>query len=219
MSLQTRLEAFAQAIGADIKQLRTDVAASGGSGGPAASPVGVKATALPTATSLDGTEIIYLVQGGISEKAPVSLIRPWSEEIRTTTYVNATVTASDVFVGFVPLANTRYLIDVLVTAQSIAATSGIQTAIVGPTTGITRSSVKVISAATATTDQLNHLALNGFQVALNSLTTPHLISVQAIVEVGATPGAGNLRFQARTEVAATNAVQIFPGSSMRWRVI
>ncbi len=209
MSLQTRLEALVAAIGADIKALQN--APGGGSG--------TKVSALPIAGLLDGTEIVPIVQGGITERTTVSALRPWNEQTLTTTYINSTLTASDVFVGFIPLANTRYLIDALLTVQSNAATTGVQTALAGPTTGLTRSSVKIISASAATTDKVDHLAVNGLQIAVAGLTTPSLLSMQAIVEVGATPGTGNLRVQARSEVAIANGVQIFPGSSMRWRAI
>lgn len=209
MSLQTRLDALITAIGADIKALQT-----GGAG------AGTKVSALPSAGALDGTELVPVVQGGITERTTVADLRPWREQITTSTYVNATLTATDVYTGFTPAANTRYLVDALLTVQSNAATTGVQIALAGPTTGITRAAVKVISAASATTDKIDHISgLNTFQVATAGLTTPNLLSLQAIVEVGGTPGAGNIRIQCKSEVAIANAVQIFPGSSMRWRAM
>lgn len=207
MSLQTRLEAFIAAVGADIKALQ-----AGGGGG------GTTVPNLPTAGALDGTELFHVVQGGISEQANIAQVRPWNEQVLTATYVNATVTGTDVFSGFTPAANKKYLIDALLSVQSNAATTGVQTAILGPTTGITRSATKINSASAAGTDLITHIsALNTYQVAVAGLTTPNLLYIQSIIEVGATPGAGNIRVGARSEVAISNAVQMFPGSSMRWR--
>lgn len=146
-------------------------------------------------------------------------VDPWLKQVLTTTYVNATVTGTDVFTGFVPVANTKYIVDILASVQSAAATNGPQVSLAGPTTGITRSAVKIVSASAAATDLITHTALNTFQAGAAGLVTPNLLMLQAIVEVGATPGAGNIRMQARAEVAATNGLQIFPGSSMRWRTI
>jgi hypothetical protein len=144
---------------------------------------------------------------------------PWISQALTTAYVNATVTATDVFTGFAPAANTHYIVDVLASVQSSAATVGVQAGLVGPTTGITRAAVKIVSAASATADKVDHIALNAFQASTAGLATPNLLMLQAIVEVGATPGAGNIRLQAKAEVAGTNAITIHPGSSMRWRTI
>ena len=179
MSLQTRLTALAQAIGADIKRL-------------------------------DG-RINALPSGGGSD--------PWTSQALSTAYVNATTAATDVFAGFTPAANTRYIVDVLASVQSNAATTGVQVGLSGPTTGITRAAVKVVSASGAAADKIDHLGLNAFQVATAGLVTPNLLMLQAIVEVGATPGAGNIRLQAKSEVAIANAITIHPGSSMRWRTI
>lgn len=44
------------------------------------------------------------------------------------------------------------------------------------------------------------------------------LNVQAIIQVEATPGAGNIRMQAKSEVAGS-VITILPGSSMRWRTI
>ena len=135
----------------------------------------------------------------------------------TATYANATVTGSDVFAGFPPLTNKRYAIEAVMSAQSATANSGIQIALLGPSTGITRVTTRIVTPSGAAADLIANLnALNAYTVATASLATPHLILLDAIVEVG-TPGAGNLRIGARSETAAANAVQIFPGSFMRWR--
>ena len=135
----------------------------------------------------------------------------------TATYVNATVTGTNVFAGFTPLANKRYAIEAVLVAQSAAAASGIQIALLGPSTGITRATARVVTPSGAAADLIANLnALNAYTAATASLTTPHLILLDGVVEVG-TPGAGNIRIGARAESAAANAVQIFPGSFMRWK--
>jgi hypothetical protein len=143
---------------------------------------------------------------------------PWSEQIVTTTYTNSTVNASDVTSGFIPVANTRYIVDILASVSSAAVATGVQTAIAGPTKGITSSAVKIVSASAAASDLITHTSLNTFQPAAGGLTSPSLLSIQAIIEVGASPGTANIRFQAKSEVAGS-AITIRPGSSMRWRVI
>jgi hypothetical protein len=143
---------------------------------------------------------------------------PWTDEARSTAYTNSTVTASDVFTGFTPVANARYIVDVLASVHTAAATTGIQTALAGPTSGITRSAVKIQSASAAATDLLTHTVLNTFQAAAAGLTTPTLLYIQSIIEVGASPGAGKIRMQAKSEVAGS-LVTVNPGSSMRWRTI
>ena len=144
-------------------------------------------------------------------------VDPWSVQWLTSTWSNSTVTGTDILAGFTPAANTRYIVDVFLIVSSAAATTGIQTALFGPSTGITRSAVKIVSSASITAVRTDHVALNSYQGAVSSLTIPTLISAQAIVDVGATPGAGAIRPVGRSEVAASQ-VQVFPGSSMRWQV-
>lgn len=57
MSLQTRLEALITAIGADVKALQS----SGGG-------TGVKTSELPAGGTLDGAELVPMVQGGTTEQ-------------------------------------------------------------------------------------------------------------------------------------------------------
>lgn len=155
---------------------------------------------------------------GADVKAINARSYPWLEQILTTAYTNSTVTATDVHPGFTPVANTRYLVDVLASVSAAAATTGVQVGLTGPTTGITRSAVKIISASAAATDLITHTALNSFQAAVAGLTTPSLVSLQAIIETAGNPGAGNIRLQAKSEVAGS-AITLYPGSSMRWRTI
>lgn len=65
MSLQTRLEALISAIGADVKALQ---AGGGGGGG------GTKISALPAETVLAGTELVPIVQGGVTEHTTTAAI-------------------------------------------------------------------------------------------------------------------------------------------------
>jgi hypothetical protein len=177
VSLEARLVALVQAIGADVKQLRSQ---------------------------------LQNVGGGAD---------PWSVQVLDADYTNAKTTASDVFVGFTPAPGTRYIVDVLAAVSSAAATTGVQTCLAGPTTGITSSAVKIVSASSATADLITHTSLNTFQAATASAgAQPSLLSVQAIIDVGPTPGAGTVRLQARSEVNG-GTVTFRPGSSMRWRTI
>lgn len=144
---------------------------------------------------------------------------PWTVQAVTTAQsTTSTSTPLEPFSGFTPVANTRYIVDILAMVQSAATTTGVQSALSGPTTGITRSAVKVVSASAATTDKIDHLALNAFQVATAGLTTPNLLMLQAIIDVGASPGAGLIRAQFKTEVSGSS-ITIQPGSTMRWRTI
>ncbi len=142
----------------------------------------------------------------------------WTEQRLTATYSNATIAGTDVFSGFTPVASKRYHVEALLNVQSSAAASGVQTSLLGPTTGITRAGVRIKAALTATTEKVDYLsALNAYQVTTTGVVTATLIQLQAIIEVSPSPGAGPIRVGARAEVAAVNAVQIFPGSHMRWR--
>lgn len=182
MSLQTRLTALAQAIGADIKQIKTDIAGH-----------------------------THPSSGGGTD--------PWSVQALTTAWTNSTITQTDVFTGFLLAANARYIVDILASVQAAAATTGVQVGLAGPASGVTRSAVKIVSAATNATDKIDHVSLNSIQVATAGLTIPSLLMVQAIIETGATvPANTPVRLQARSEVAGS-LVTIHPGSSMRWRTI
>lgn len=143
---------------------------------------------------------------------------PWTVQANTTaSTTSSTSTPVEPFAGFTPAANTRYIVDILAIVSVGVNTTGIQAALAGPSTGITRSAVKIVSAATATSDKIDHLALNAFQLSTGSLTSPSLHLIQAIVDVGASPGAGAIRAQFKAEVAAP--ITVHPGSSMRWRTI
>jgi len=142
---------------------------------------------------------------------------PWTEEIRTTAATNNVIALADAFTGFAPAANTRYLVDIVASVLSNAATVGIQTQLTGPTTGITAAAVKIAAATSATADAIAHTGLNTIQANTAGLAVPSLVTIQAIIEVGASPGAGNIRMQYRPETATLMTVRA--GSIMRWRTV
>lgn len=198
MAFDARVNLLATAIGAQIKSIK---ASMGG------------LTALTTANK---TSLV----AAINEVAAASGsggADPWLVEWKTAAVTNSTVTGADAFTGFAPAANTRYIVDVFLIVTAAAITTGVQTALLAPTSGMNRAAVKIVSAATSTTDKVDHLSLNSYQVTTAGITTPTLISIQAIIDVGAAPGAGNVRVGLRSEVAGS-AVVVQPGSSMRWRV-
>lgn len=198
MSLQSRLADLITAIGADVKADRTTMGA------------------LSALTTSAKSSLVAAINE-VNAKPGGSGSDPWTYQALTTLYSNTTITASDVFTGFTPAASTRYIVDVLAMVSSAAATTGVQCALAGPTSGINRAAVKIVSASAAGTDLITHTALNTFQAAVAGLTTPTLLLVQAIVD-NQGGGTGNIRLQARSEVAASQ-ITIWPGSSMRWRTI
>lgn len=199
MTLQSRIAELITAIGADVKADRTTMGT------------------LASLTTTAKTSLVAAINE-VNAKSGGSGSDPWTHQALSSAWTNSTVTGLDVFTGFTPAANTRYIVDCLLSASSAATATGIQTGLAGPTTGITSAAVKISSPLTATTEQLSSIGLNAFSAPATSLTTPQLILLQAIVEVGATPGAGNIRLQARSEVAAS-VITLRAGSSMRWRTI
>lgn len=142
---------------------------------------------------------------------------PWSEQILTTAHNNSTTTASEPFAGFDPAPNTRYLIECVALISSNAQTVGVQTALAGPTSGIPSAGVKIVTAASTTADKVDHLLLNSFQTATAGLTIPNIYNLQAIVDVGANPAAGNIRLQMKAE--NNTQVTMRAGALFRWRTL
>jgi hypothetical protein len=140
----------------------------------------------------------------------------WTEEVRTTNYVNSTVTGTDVFTGFTPGANKKYLIHGYLMTVSAATGNGAQFAVLVPT-GMTSSACKFVVPLTATTDRVDSLAAGSYSGATTGLVTNTLSLVTAIILVGASPGAGNIRIAGRSETALTNGLTVLPPSVMRWR--
>lgn len=201
MSLQVRLSDLITAVGADYKQLRTWIA-----GSQVADLTGLTTTAK--------TSLLAAINEINAKPAGAD---PWTYQAVTTAYTNSTITPSDVIAGFVAANSTRYMIEFRGSVSAAAATTGVQVALSGPTSGITRSAVKIVSASAATTDMITHTTINSFQVAAASLTTPTMLYLDAIVEAGAAVGtASNIRVRAQSEVAGS-AITIYPGSFMRWR--
>lgn len=186
MSLQSRLAALIQAIGADVKQIKTDIIAIN--------------DALSSMSASSGSA------------------DPWSFQALSAEYTNTRTTATDVFAGFTPAPNTRYIVDILASVSAASTGTGVQTQLAGPITGITNAAVKIVSGASSTSDMITHTGLNSFQSSTGSPAGGSLLSIQAILEIGPTPGAGNIRLQAKSEVNGST-ITLRAGSSMRWRVI
>jgi hypothetical protein len=201
MSLATRVTDLATRTASEAKALRTLINGN-----------------VADLSALQTTAKSSLVAAINELKASGAAGDPWSYSWIASAVTAPTTTAVDVHTGFTPSANTRYIVDALLMVTSAAATTGVQTALLGPSTGITRVAVKIVSAATVTTDKIDHIsALNTYQVATAGLTTPSLIYLQAVVDVGASPGAGTIKVAFKSEVASS-AVVVQPGSSIRWRV-
>ena len=141
-----------------------------------------------------------------------------TDQVLTTTYTNATITGSDVFTGFAPAASSVYLVSVRASVLAAAVTTGVQVALAGPTTGITNAAVKIVSASAASTDLISHSGLNAFQAAAAGLTTASMLFLDALVETTTVVGTGNIRLQARSEVAGST-VSILRGSTFNWRKV
>lgn len=141
----------------------------------------------------------------------------WSEQILTTPYTNSTTTLSDIFAGFTPQASSRYFIDVTMSVASAASTTGVVMGLAGPTSGITFSAVKVVQYLSVSSDRIAHSGINSFTTTVADYSTaPTIATIQAILETGTTGGAGNIRPQARSEIAGS-PITVRPGSMMRWR--
>lgn len=166
----------------------------------------------------DGKSLMMRAPDGTTTRiGPATGAYPWTEQVLTADYTNTLTTASDVHAGFTPVASTRYLLEATLIVISAATTTGVQIGVTSPT-GFSRSAVKVVSAATASTDLISHQAANTFQAGLAGLTTPTILNVQAFIAFTATPGSGTVRLQARTEVALSQ-ITVCAGSSVRWRTV
>lgn len=134
-------------------------------------------------------------------------------------HANSTVTATDIpGLGFTPVANSLYVIEGLVPVQTAITTTGVQLILAGPTTGITWSAVTIHTPTASNADTPFHGALNAAAPMTAGLTAVAMARVKAMVQVGASPGAGNIRLQLRSEIAAS-AVTVRAGAFLRYRTI
>lgn len=202
MSLQTRLESLIAAIGADVKADRLTM-------------TGLASGSLSALTTTAKTSLLAAINE-INAKAT----DPWTYQSVMGTPTTSATAAADIagLTGFTPEASSKYIVELIASVSAAAITTGVQVGFAGPSTGITRAAVKVVSAQTATTDMISQQGLNSWQGSAASLTTPTLLTIQALVEVGATPGGGNIRPSWRSEVSAS-VVTMYPGSHMKWRKV
>lgn len=196
MSLQTRLEALVSAIGADVKALNTSVGA------------------LASLTTTAKTSLVAAINE-VNAKPSGGGTSVWTEQIRTTDYTNSTVTASDVFTGFAPVGGGIYLIESTLAVQSAAVATGVQ---VGLTTAgpVVYSAMKISAPDAQTVEYIYHSAFSVQAPTPNGITTPAILQITGMIQMGATPAAGNVRIQAKSEVAGS-LITVKTGSIMSWR--
>ncbi len=116
---------------------------------------------------------------------------------------NSTVTLASVTgLSFNALANTTYLVDVIGTFQSAAATTGIALALKIPSGSVSGFTEHPISTtASNTVEQIADTATTGVSTGVRAATTNVPIAGRFIVATGAVAGAVQLQF--RSEVAAS----------------
>lgn len=190
-----------------------------------------KISALPSATTpLDGTELVPIVQGGLSEKVTVSNLR--GEQIRTltATQANSTVTAASATeLEYASLPTGTYLMKYWIIYQSAATTTGIEFKLnyTGTATRLVQTWYTLTTGGTATTgiaDQSTTLTaqmMEGKGQRANNAATGPTQGVDtanadqfAVMEgiITATTS-GTLQFMFNSEVAAS-AVTLQTGSTL-----
>lgn len=140
----------------------------------------------------------------------------WTEEVRASNYVNSTATGSDIFTGFAPGANKKYLIEAFLACSTPASSNGSQFALLVPT-GMTATAAKIVAPMTATTERVDNVAAGTYSGATTGVASTTLSTVVGLVLVGAAPGGGNIRIGGRSETILTNGLICYPPSVMRWR--
>ncbi len=202
MSLVTQISDLATRVALEIKNHKNAT-----SGAHAASAISFS----PTGT-IAGTN----VQTALAEVASEAE-RAWTYEVRSTDYTNSTTTETDVFTGFTPAANTNYEVEVFAVVFTVVGTTGFQGGLGGPATGTNL--VMQMVAFTNNTQGMNWNSINTFGVitAGSASTTNSAYTVKSLVQMGASPGAGNIRFIAKSEIAASQ-ITLKAGSYMRWRI-
>ena len=116
---------------------------------------------------------------------------------------NSTVTIANVTgLSFNALANTTYVVDVVGTFQSAAATTGIALALAIPSGSVSGQAWHPISATTLNSvEQIATGATTGATTGVRAAATNVPITASFIVAIGATGGAVQLQF--RSEIAAS----------------
>lgn len=145
---------------------------------------------------------------------------PWTtQSLGDTTYSNATLGLTDIFPGFAPVPNKNYEVRSRLICGVNVSTTGMQTVLAGPANA-ERAAVKISTPLSASTEQVNNYSdLNQIQTMAAGYAGFSLLCIEAVIDFGPSILAGNVRVQARSEVAATNAVRVYTGSFMSWREI
>lgn len=142
----------------------------------------------------------------------------WTYERRATDWTNSTITTSDIFTGFVPIANTRYEVECFLIVKSADATSGLQLGLMGPG-GLNVAAQKITMCSSATADLIGNVVGFGIFAAGSTPANYGIAKVSGFVEYGASPAAGNnVRLIGRAETAGQVAT-VRDDSYMRWRIL
>lgn len=161
---------------------------------------------------------LYLKDDAGLESALAGGADPWTKLVLGSDAVNNTTSTANVGIGFTAAANTNYLVQCFLPVLSAATTTGIQLALGGPTSGNNYAAVQIRTPATGTTDFITHTALNTYTAATSGLTSVALATIWALISVGPTPAAGDVRVLFKSEVA-TSAVTVKAGAVMLYRAV
>lgn len=144
---------------------------------------------------------------------------PWVWQKLAADVANSAVTLAPVTgLGFTALANTTYLVEVIGTFQSAAATTGIAVALDIPSGSVTGLVLATISATSlVATEQIADNATTGVTTGVRAAATNVPLTASFIVAVGATGGTVQLQF--RSEVAASAVTMKAALTAMGRRVI
>ena len=144
---------------------------------------------------------------------------PWVWQKLAADVANSTVTLAPVTgLGFTALANTTYLVEVVGTFQSAAATTGIALALDIPSGNVSGQTIHPISATTpGGAEQIADAATTGATSGVRAAATNVPIIASFIVAVGATGGPVQLQF--RSEIAASAVTMKAALTAMGRRVI
>ena len=154
-----------------------------------------------------------------AKQSEVSGSDPWVWQKLAADVANSTVTLAPVTgLSFTAVANTTYLVEVIGTFQSAAATTGIALALDIPSGNVSGQAIHPISATLpGVTEQIADAATTGATTGVRLAATNVPIRANFIVAVGAT--GGNVQLQFRSEVAASAVTMKAPLTGMGPRII
>jgi hypothetical protein len=155
----------------------------------------------------------------LAKQSELAASDPWSWQKLSADVSNSTVTLANVTgLSFTGAANTTYLVEVLGTFQSAAATTGIALALDIPSGSVSGQNIQPASATTVTgTEQIADAATTGATTGVRAAVTNVPILATYIVAIGAT--AGTVQLQFRSEVAASAVTMKAGLTAMGRRVI